>query len=309
MDNGLPFADPQTGQTRGVSYVVPVLPYLDRADLEKAWKTPAAPTGKDGNAQSRHPPAPKTPKELGIVVCPSRPLGRPARAPLSYVVNCGMADWPGKPARGRDPGIPRDWPENGVFFDLFTGNPVLAAQPGKDPQAARAALKNLPVTKGIKYPKSGLPLVWMSTDFISRADGVGQTCMFSENVDAGQYTDDTEAQTGIVWNGSGHVGFSGEVPHLDPPSDDMRINVGIGKSKALAGGVPSDTRFARPSSLHPGGVNMAFCDGKVGFVSESMDYYVYCTLMSTNGSRVRLPGSTKTLQDFARGAKERWYME
>ena len=54
---------------------------------------------------------------------------------------------------------------------------------------------------------------------------------------------------------------------------------------------------------------MAFCDGKVRFVSDSMDYYVYALLMSTNGARVRTPGSSQVLQNFNRPLNESWYLQ
>jgi prepilin-type N-terminal cleavage/methylation domain-containing protein/prepilin-type processing-associated H-X9-DG protein len=40
---------------------------------------------------------------------------------------------------------------------------------------------------------------------------------------------------------------------------------------------------ARPSSYHPGGVNAAFADGQVRFVSETIDYPTYKALMTLRG--------------------------
>ncbi|HEX7379611.1 MAG TPA: H-X9-DG-CTERM domain-containing protein, partial [Pirellulales bacterium] len=47
---------------------------------------------------------------------------------------------------------------------------------------------------------------------------------------------------------------------------------------------------ARPSSNHPSGVNMMFCDGHSRFVSQDIDYAVYCLLMSSYGQQVMPPG-------------------
>jgi prepilin-type processing-associated H-X9-DG protein len=41
----------------------------------------------------------------------------------------------------------------------------------------------------------------------------------------------------------------------------------------------------RPSSLHPGGVNMLWCDGRITFISRSIDDRVYVRLLSPGGSR------------------------
>ena len=49
---------------------------------------------------------------------------------------------------------------------------------------------------------------------------------------------------------------------------------------------------ARPSSNHTGGVNVAFCDGHVRFVRDTMEYRVYCALMTPNGAMAVEPGTT-----------------
>ena len=42
--------------------------------------------------------------------------------------------------------------------------------------------------------------------------------------------------------------------------------------------------YCRPSSNHPGGVVVAFCDGHVRFINEDMAYDVYKQLMTPNGA-------------------------
>jgi prepilin-type processing-associated H-X9-DG protein len=49
--------------------------------------------------------------------------------------------------------------------------------------------------------------------------------------------------------------------------------LGTGRSAAAAG-------FARPSSYHPGGLNVLFCDGHVRFMSDKIGYHVYQALMT-----------------------------
>ena len=59
-----------------------------------------------------------------------------------------------------------------------------------------------------------------------------------------------------------------------------------------ARGTSSD-RFdrARPSSNHVRGVNAAFCDGRVQFVRDAMEYKIYCALMTPNGANAVEPGT------------------
>jgi prepilin-type processing-associated H-X9-DG protein len=292
LNNGQVYSDPATGQPRGVSYIIPLLSYLDEPALEQRWKDPAAfrSRGPGSNLAMEYP--------TKLTCASDRPNGKEP-CPLSYVVNCGMPDFAGTAGSPTKPGIPRDWAANGVFFDLFTGNPELTG--GKPPQPTGKSNDDFGV---YDTTQSGIPLVGMSCDYINRHDGIGQTCLLSENVDAGQYTDDSEAAIGIVWNGSGSIDVGQSPPHLKPPVASMAISVGVGE-----GGPQPAAAFARPSSYHQGGVNMTFCDGKVRFVSDSMDYYVYCLLMSSNGKQVKLPGSTKVLPNFDRVPDETWYIK
>ena len=103
------YVDPKTGTKSPVSWTILVLRMLDRPYLFKAWSTPAAQVTLEILAAKQ--------TRLDILNCPADPrTGRDAM-PLSYVVNCGMKDWAGSKAK------PRDWLENGVFFDCFTGDP------------------------------------------------------------------------------------------------------------------------------------------------------------------------------------------
>jgi prepilin-type N-terminal cleavage/methylation domain-containing protein/prepilin-type processing-associated H-X9-DG protein len=291
MNNGKPYSDPQTGRKRGVSWVIPLLAQLDQPVLQESWKTPAG--SQSGLAASQH-------TEVKIVICPVDVPTIAGGTPLSYVANCGMKD---VAASGGSSGAPRDWPENGVFFDHYTGDPRVGSGGAAAGQNAGGS-------------NSGIPLVRMSSDYISRADGISSTMMISENVDAGNYTDYTEAKVGMVWDSSGTVDVSQNPPTIKPPDDTMRINVGTGDGDLQGGqvqtgqaadsGTSQSTTFARPSSFHSGGVNVAFCDARVKFVSDSIDYYVYCLMMSTNGKRVRQPGSSKVLPNFNRALNEAW---
>jgi prepilin-type processing-associated H-X9-DG protein len=45
---------------------------------------------------------------------------------------------------------------------------------------------------------------------------------------------------------------------------------------------------ARPSSYHPGGAVVTFCDGHTAFINDAIDYKLYASLMATDTSA--LPG-------------------
>jgi len=53
----------------------------------------------------------------------------------------------------------------------------------------------------------------------------------------------------------------------------------------------------RPSSYHPGGVNVTFCDGHTRFISQDVQYSVYCLLMTPDGQNCNTPGYGPALDD------------
>ena len=108
-------------------------------------------------------------------------------------------------------------------------------------------------------------------DFIANHDGAANTICLSENLDAGSYIPSgptAEFTQCILWD----------------PSPWLRINQDAGSGK------PIDIAHARPSSNHPGGVIVTFCDTHTRFISEGIDQRVYATLMTSDGAHAAPPG-------------------
>jgi prepilin-type N-terminal cleavage/methylation domain-containing protein/prepilin-type processing-associated H-X9-DG protein len=314
MNNGKVYMNQQTGQKSGVSFVMMILRQLDRPDLDMALKTPQGASMGGGSAGSSSSSASGSSSNTGlsmglpkleILICPSDPPTSDTGTPTSYVVNSGMQD---STASAQ---MPRDWADNGVFFDRYTGDPRVTGSSGGSSGSSGGS------------SSQATQLVSMSSAFIARADGLQNTVLISENVDAGNYTDQTEAKLGIIWNGTGTVNTGSSPPNLNPPDDNMRINRGTGMSDLQGGSVqstassassqqsstsssPTGSVFARPSSYHPNGVNMVFCDSHLKFISDQIDYYVYAVLMSSNGMRVRKPGTQQVLPNFNRPIDDSW---
>jgi prepilin-type processing-associated H-X9-DG protein len=311
MNNGKPYTNQQTGQKMGVSFVVLILQELDQPVLLSAWKTPAGQalgTGSTGSSGSSASGSSGGSSSINLMnfrleslLCPSDPPTSDLGTPMSYVVNTGMQD---STASAQ---MPRDWADNGVFFDRYTGDPRVNSSGGG----------------GSSSSSQTTQIVSMNSAYVMRGDGLQNTVLVSENVDAGNYTDQQEAKLGMVWSGTGTVNTGSDPPNLNPSDDNMRINRGTGMSDLQGGSVqtssntatqnsssssssPQASVFARPSSYHPGGVNMAFCDGRVTFVSQDIDYYVYCMLLSSNGARVRKPGTNNVLPNFNRPMNATW---
>lgn len=282
-----------------VSWVVPLLPFLERNDLYQLWRN-----GSFLMANSMGPspnPAldPTAQGYLSVLVCPSNPPGQPVPAPCAYVVNAGQMDTQAMFVGGmggmQTVAISADYLQNGVFFDCYQ-------------DSTQSMMSNIPMAQNCNMG----PLVSMTMDYITVHDGSSMTLMMSENLDSGSYADpnakglpDTgmgggmmgdlpftvlEPLQGFVWWGDVDAGGSATPPYANGLSYGK-----INSPADMSGSGPNYSYTnARPSSQHPGGVNMLFCDGHSRFVSQEIDYQVYCLLMSSYGQQVMPPGAMST---------------
>lgn len=124
--------------------------------------------------------------------------------------------------------------------------------------------------------------------FISQHDGLSNTILFAENVQADRWTvttsDEAERTTGLVWH--------------DAVNAARRIN-----GDRDSGNVAQSLDYARPSSNHlGGGANIVFCGGNAKWISDSIAYKVYQQLMTPYGQKSDLPAAAKNYvldeQDF-----------
>jgi len=118
-------------------------------------------------------------------------------------------------------------------------------------------------------------------------DGVSQTMVLSENIQAKKWTVHEESVAakqeapdiykveqfiGAVWDGydiNRYYVESDEVSSVHEDWDFMDLD--------------SNYKYARPSSYHGGGVNMAMADASVHFVRDSIEKGVLAKLMTPNG--------------------------
>ena len=110
-------------------------------------------------------------------------------------------------------------------------------------------------------------------DFISRGDGTSSTVLLTERcgTTVGRLADWTAAQaTPYVNTAIGHPG----VVHVGAPGLARVINA---PTTVVSG------QFRYPSSPHPGGGNVVFCDGHLGFLRNAISGNVYSQLLTSNG--------------------------
>jgi prepilin-type N-terminal cleavage/methylation domain-containing protein/prepilin-type processing-associated H-X9-DG protein len=193
-----------------------------------------------------------TPPNIAILVCPDDATKVGAtNGPLTYVVNGGCSNFNNGYA-GTAKGFPVDWQQNGAWD-------------------YRIQLGTEPVNH-------------TSIDYIAKHDGAATTISHSENLDASTYvapntngaaTSKTfEAQQCILWTNA--------TPN---PGQAPGFNQGV----LASGGAPDDVH-ARPSSNHPGGAVVTYCDGHVSFIADSINYQIYALLMTSYGGQSQTPG-------------------
>src|SRR5262249_10931376 len=121
--------------------------------------------------------------------------------------------------------------------------------------------------------------VYQDTSYIGRYDGLANTLLLAESTEPDNQWHNIDQE----WR-AGFVFFPPVSDALAAPKPEVQSINGRGFS--------SD-RFdrARPSSNHPGGANLAFCDGHAQFVRQDVEYRVYCALMTPNGGMAVEPGT------------------
>lgn len=147
-------------------------------------------------------------------------------------------------------------------------------------------------------------------DFITRGDGVTQTLMFSENIQARWWSSSFANDIGFGWSAYVEdpaiplIGDNTQVNGFGPPGNAGNPN---GKNLALVtdgnldgkdilGGTGSadpcmvntdlqavEGSAPRPSSNHPGTVIVMYADGHGGTLSDRTDQSVYVRLLTPNG--------------------------
>jgi prepilin-type processing-associated H-X9-DG protein len=117
----------------------------------------------------------------------------------------------------------------------------------------------------------------LSLEMVEARDGRAHTLLFAENSDAGDWTETDEARIGFLWLATEHEGKL------------MRDNSlwGINEHRGAGDG---SIAFARPASVHRGGVNVVFGDGRTQFLDPRIDDEIFMRWMTVDDEQLRLPG-------------------
>jgi len=196
---------------------------------------------------------------LPLLMCPSDVTAE-SGTDMSYAVNCGRVDRIYQDTN--TPPAPLDTGVNGIFHRLASTSTYGASD------------------------------VEVSLDYVSVKDGSSTTLLLGENTQAGPWMSVSggtsqalsETELGLCYNGLDDT----QVPNLDCTTsggEPVPMNVCFDESPGYI--------TTRPSSFHPGGCVMSFCDGHQQFLTEQVDYQVYQLLMTPDSSAAD-PNSPKT---------------
>ena len=235
------------------SWPVMLLPNLERSDLYRTWEQ-----------ASSSVPQPSSRPSIALFECPSSPPDVAGSPNLAYAGNAGStATFGANQVKG-----------DGVMLDTVGNGSVY--------NAARVNL-----------------------DVVSSGDGTANTMLFTEKCGALAVQSTWNAVAGVTTNGaSSSVQYGGDIfpqstagtitlsgmwqvamSSLDLPvfgvaGTTPTSSKVINSSASPAIGSPSYSAF--PSSNHPAGVIVAFCDGHTMFLTDAIAPHVYAQLVSSD---------------------------
>jgi prepilin-type N-terminal cleavage/methylation domain-containing protein/prepilin-type processing-associated H-X9-DG protein len=248
------------GLGRPETWVVKILPELEQGSLQEAIIDVRRVPHKRQIISPEVKPGTDFFPFLPVLACPSDTSFERNYPCLSFVVNCGVAD-PAPP--NPEWNFVSDSRANGIFHNMGFNEQVR------------------PQMKGLR----------MGTDYIARHDGTANTLILSENLDAGSWAFGGEVRTGFCWyTREGKQVFGMNVHGGEYPLRKDRIHK---VSWDVYGQYDFDYRYSRPSSHHPGGVNVVFSDGHGQFLREDIDYWVYVQLMTPDGKNAVIDAHNK----------------
>lgn len=273
--------------------------YLDRADLQREFENTNYISAEEAAAYgitcpvSSGVPAPINQScgnsalnvWLKVFTCPDdlnnfrTPLG------LSYVANCGLNALWGQDAPYAATPVLHTYSDADMNFSN-TGDI-------EDQRALRSS--------GVFWRKSG-SLDVVTLDEIGNGDGLSQTILYGENLQAGNFISRDLDYIGfsimLVLNSSGQPDHGqpsgGAIGDTNggspvPPQGTLTLLLPgyLIPPQARINSNPSAPRGTapRPSSNHAGNVNFAFCDGSARPLNTSIDQRVYYNLLNWDGQR------------------------
>jgi|SRR5579872_2654504 len=276
------------------AWTVDLLPFLDRMDVANLWDRSFSWDNVENSSANPNPALAQL--SFKVFSCPDdvSTVGQPGG--LSCVVNAGYGDAGDFCGNGNTP-PPDDqfyeheslnWNNSPQINISFTpiGSP-------NDPFDALVTRDSGLMWTALYDPAGGIKS--FSNSFDDIRDGSSQTFLFTENLNAGADAKSVSRS----WANPNYQSCAFIIPLPCIPSnngaapqniifDAPAINLKKFPGGKINGNLgTSEGQSPFPSSLHPGGVNVAMCDGSARFISETISLTVYAYLMTPSGTRER----------------------
>jgi len=266
---------PGNNNSADYPWTVSLLPFLDRLDLYDFGPNP---TGGGFASPGM---------AIDVFACPDDVTHFKQGQGLSYIANAGYACYRGGGAFPTAPPMIRTYTTNNTIPNMPPGH-----------QAANLAI-TVSLTDNNPWSidfAQGTGVFWRDVDTtvdqISLGDGLSQTLMLSESLNANGFGLIDPVRTG-GWPREMEFSF---VIGTGSPTQPRNLVFAANSSLALQtvvlgpfainadkgnwpGNCPS------PSSLHPGIVGVALCDGRARTLSENINAFVYASLITPRGVR------------------------
>ena len=273
------------------SWVVMLFPYIEQPALWDIWSQPDPTVGVVQNGTGV--------PELEILICPSDPPAFQGQPSLSYGVNAGwiqrshslIASASIPTISPSASNVTQENPANGVFFDRSR------VPPPPNPTAELLGPTDL-------FDAINAPIPVMTMAHFNKGDGTTSTIMLSENIHLlywNHRNDSDYSASAASTDEKYHFGICWEQPdvvvNLSASEDEKKRRINGDKIEdnylevvdITQDGADDDSeddlRHAMPSSIHPGGVNVAFVGGSVQFITEEIEARIYAQLMTSNRNR------------------------
>jgi prepilin-type N-terminal cleavage/methylation domain-containing protein/prepilin-type processing-associated H-X9-DG protein len=335
-----PLCTPDSLEVPMYNWVVEILPFIDQVDLANAWsRTGQDSSGATVplsylSTQNVLPGQPSNYKigstSLAILRCPDDTTALPGQGNLSYVVNGGFCLWPALPLGWTGSAVDgastaNNYQDPTVYSGLLWTS-KMADLPGEVDACRKLGvmfLEDYGPFGPSSQPATG---VSVRTTIPAIVDGTTNTVLLSENTLAGAgppsiYSKNVETNWATplanfclfigsdnVCESNGSCYQGGLMPQTvgldqaDGPMWSFANKLGTFENINYGQNLTTKGSFPFSNSGHPGGCNMAFCDGAVHFISATIDGTVYSKILTSSGSR--LPRYARQLplsqDDFAR---------
>jgi len=261
------------------NWVVEILAWIDRRDIADRW---------NHDQLARHPDNVALAEiQIEVLTCPSD-ITTEGRGDLSYALNGGIGE-----------SIYKDGVHDCItdpFYEPLdlngNGQSCVPLDPDETAPSDRSIYRRLGLFFNENYGYGGSPGYQGTTRHHtpnSVEDGMSNTLLLAENVKTGfdPYRPGTNWATAEARTNRVYFSFQICRDHKCDSGGVDLSNANAGDHAMNSGRHSAEGKAPWPNSFHPGGVTVAFADGRVQFLNGSIDGRVYYNIFTPQGMRLR----------------------